>query len=261
MNLKKCSVCWEYIEKEFPFPLLDGENGVASKIVRVLCKCERKEADEREKKWEYEQKMVRISTLKNMSLMDNQLKKVTFDDIIVNEYNNNQVKICKRYTNKFNEMKRNKQGLILYGDVGTGKTYLSACIANKLLEEQKPVIMTSFAKLLNNVRDYQSQKDIMEKISNVSLVIMDDFGIERSSDYAFERMYEVVNTVYDFGIPLIITTNIDIKDMTSCKDIKLKRLYDRILERCYPVKFTGFSWRKNEAGRRYSEMKKILEEE
>ena len=50
----------------------------------------------------------------------------------------------------FDEMYRNNQGLLLYGPVGTGKSYAAACIANELLNQKIPVIMTSFVKILTD---------------------------------------------------------------------------------------------------------------
>ena len=258
--LKVCKKCGSYLERKIPFPLCDGTHRTQEMIVPVMCKCQIDEHEKREKKWQFDQKMIEISKLRNMSLMDNNLKNVRFDDLKITEHNEKQIKICRNYADKFEEVYNGKQGLLLYGDVGTGKTYLSACIANQLMvEKQYPVIMTSFSKMISHMATYKDE-NIMEKLSNVKLVIIDDFGIERSTDFAFEKIYEIVNTVYDKGIPLIVTTNISFADMKNADDLKLKRLYDRFFERCYPVKFQGLSFRKQKALSNYKKMKQLLEE-
>lgn len=74
-----------------------------------------------------------------------------------------------------------------------------------------------------------------------------------------EKVYNIIDTRYRNKLPMILTTNLTIDDMKSESDIRYSRIYDRILEVCYPMQFTGPSWRKREASRRYNEMEKLLE--
>ena len=156
-------------------------------------------------------------------------------------------------------MYKENQGLILYGSVGTGKSYAAAIIANELLEKKVQVVMTSFIKILKDVSTFDDSERL-QIITNASLLIIDDFGAERGTDYAIEKVYDIIDGRYRSNQPIILTTNLSIEQMKSCDDIRYSRIYDRIFEMCYPVKVNGFSWRKKEAASRYGEVKKILED-
>ena len=152
---------------------------------------------------------------------------------------------------------------MFYGDVGTGKSYTAAVIANELLDRMEAVIMTSFIKLVDEMgrfeRNNGEEADYIQKLNRASLLIIDDLGAERGSDFALEKVYDVIDSRYRSGKPLILTTNLEFEYMKKCADIRYSRIYDRIFEMCYPVKMSGQSWRKKEAVNRFDEMKKLLE--
>ena len=68
-------------------------------------------------------------------------------------YNPKQIDMAKRYIQHWKEFKKNSTGLLLWGNVGTGKSFIAGCIANALLDKGVPVIMTNFARLLNKLTD------------------------------------------------------------------------------------------------------------
>lgn len=116
--------------------------------------------------------------------------------------------------------------------------------------------MTSFVSLLHadkeNISNY--------RLNQASLLILDDFGAERGTDYALENVYNIIDSRYRSGKPIIITTNIALREMQICEDIRYSRIYDRLFEMCYPVKVEGKSWRKKEAVARFDDMKKMFGE-
>ena len=159
-------------------------------------------------------------------------------------------------------MLEKNQGLLFWGDVGTGKSFAAACIANYLLERKIPVIMTSFVKLLEVIQASREEEPaILNRLGYAKLVIFDDLGAERGTDYALEKVYNIIDSRYRKSLPMILTTNLTIEEMKRDMDIRYSRIYDRIFEICYPMQFTGPSWRKTEASRRFDEMKKLLEED
>ena len=91
------------------------------------------------------------------------------------------------------------------------------------------------------------------------LLIIDDLGAERGTDYSLERVYDIIDSRYRSNKPIILTTNLTMEQMKNCEDIRYNRIYDRIFEMCYPVKVSGLSWRKREAASRYAATKQILE--
>ena len=165
-----------------------------------------------------------------------------------------------RYAEKFDLMLEKNQGLLFWGDVGTGKSYAAACIANHLLDRKVPVIMTSFVKLLEVIQaSREDEPAILSRLGYARLVIFDDLGAERGTDYALEKVYNIIDSRYRASLPMILTTNLTLKEMKEATDIRYSRIYDRIFEVCYPMEFTGPSWRKVEASRRFEEMRQFLE--
>ena len=150
------------------------------------------------------------------------------------------------------------QGMLFYGPPGTGKSYLAAAIANELMEMQKSIIMTSFVKILDKTAESES---LVDSLNQADLLIIDYLGAERETSYALERVYNVIDSRYRANKPMLLTTNRGVDELKNSDNIQYRRVYDRILEICYPVEFTGPSWRRKEAGTRYNEMLKLLEED
>lgn len=260
-ELKICPKCGEVTEKVLDFPLLDGSGRRIKKAVTIMCKCRREELRETEERFAREERMRKMADLRRLSLMDDRLREVDFTSFRESRENSKMLAVARKYVANFDEMKKRGQGILFYGDVGTGKSYTAAAIANELLKGMRPVIMTSFIKLLDVLRkSYDDNAEAsIDGMNEADLLIIDDFGAERGTDYALEKVYDVVDNRYRSGKPLILTTNLDIAVMRSCTDIRYSRIYDRVFEMCYPVKATGQSWRKKEAVSRFDEMKRIFE--
>lgn len=194
--------------------------------------------------------------------MDAQFAISTFDNFQQTKFNGRNLELCQRYAKKFDAMLEKNQGLLFWGQVGTGKSFAAACIANYLLDHKIPVMMTSFVKLLEAVQHgKENESDIIRRLNRAKLVIFDDLGAERSTDYAIERVYNIIDSRYRARLPMILTTNLTIDEMKGEVDIRYTRIYDRVFETCYPMQFTGPSFRKKEASRRFTEMEKLLAED
>lgn len=132
----------------------------------------------------------------------------------------------------------------------TGKSFLAACIANALIEKGTPVLMTNFSKILNQMGGLYSEEryQYIASFSQFPLLVIDDLGIERRTYYALEQVYSVVDERYKSGMPLIITTNLTIREIREPEDVAHARIFSRILEMCTPVHVTGGD-RRNALGR------------
>lgn len=230
-------------------------------ILPVLCKCRMEEYRKQKERDEFEQKMVQLRRMKDASLMDAKYRDASFRTYIVTEKNRKVKQLAERYTDCFSQMFEENQGLIFYGPVGSGKSYTAACIANGLLERFIPVIMTSFVKIMQNTQGFETDEaDYLAQLNTAKLLILDDLGAERNTDYAIEKLYNVIDSRSRAAKPMILTTNLSLEDMMNCQDIRYKRIYDRIFETCYPVFVEGDSFRRIEAGRRFDRMREFLEE-
>ena len=96
-------------------------------------------------------------------------------------------------------------------------------------------------------------------MNSAKLVIFDDLGAERNTDYALEKIYNIIDSRYRRKLPMLLTTNLTIDEMKDEEDRRYSRIYDRIFETCYTMQFTGPSWRKKEASRRFTEMEKLFD--
>ena len=99
-------------------------------------------------------------------------------------------------------------GLLLWGDVGTGKSFFAGCVANALLDKGVPVLMTNFAKILNSLTGIypQDRNEFINSLNQYSLLIIDDLGVERNSEFALEQVFHVIDSRYRSMKPMIITT-------------------------------------------------------
>lgn len=80
-------------------------------------------------------------------------------------------------------------------------------------------------------------------LAKYSLLIIDDLGAERSTEYATENVFNVIDRRYRSGKPLIVTTNLQLAELLEEESVARKRIYDRILEMCVPIRVSGASKR------------------
>lgn len=133
-----------------------------------------------------------ISRLKSAGLQDNTFFGYTFANC---DGTHPRTQYAHRYAEYFTEFQKNGQGLLFWGNVGTGKTFLAGCIANALMEKNVPVLMTSFPKLLNALGwIYSGEKnEYLKSLNRYQLLIIDDLGVERDTPYVLEMVYLVID--------------------------------------------------------------------
>ena len=164
------------------------------------------------------------------------------------DMNDKNFQICHRYACSF--LKKDVGiGLVLYGDVGTGKTFGSSCIANHLMNNGKSVFVINLGLYLNKLKSEWSigEKEMLKMAGECDLLIIDDFGAEKVSDWVLEKVFLLIDERYRTGKPLIISTNLNYdKGGINCEIRRIfgKRIKDRIDAICFPVSYKGESKRK-----------------
>lgn len=259
-----CGKCHTRRQVEIDMPDLNTKPFDPTRKIRtkvpVSCRCRAEKQRQEELRQQRDKEMQAIDSLKKQSLMDERLRDACFDNFQKTKDNAYNLKLCLRYAMHFEEMLEKNQGLLFYGGVGTGKTFAAACIANHLLGQRVPVVMTSFVKLLDAMQGFKDDDGaLIARLNRAKLLIIDDLGAERGTDFALEKVYNIVDSRYRARLPIILTTNLTMAEMKETMDIRYTRIYDRIFELCYPMQFKGQSWRKTEAARRFDEMKSFLE--
>lgn len=106
----------------------------------------------------------------------------------------------------------------------------------------------------------EDRNKYLASFNHFNLLIIDDLGIERNSEYALEQVYNVVDSRYLSRLPFIITTNLPLAELQAPKDLAHARIYDRVLERCTPICFSGKNYRKDNAAANKTEAARLLNE-
>lgn len=143
---------------------------------------------------------------------------------------------CLDYANNFTP---DADSLFFFGKTGLGKTFLSSCIAKKLLSEGVNVFFGSILKLFRQIEDERFRRregDTTGIIINAELVILDDLGSEFQTSFTDSVLYEIINERLNSGRPTIISTNLSMKELDS-------KYNDRIVSRLTgffsPIMFIG----------------------
>ena len=226
----------------------------------VMCDCQRIAEEKAEAAFQKRQEEIRIERMKASGLQDRYLHDYTFAN---DKGYNPEIEKAQQYVTEWAMMKENCIGLLLWGDVGTGKTFIAACIANALIEKGVSVLMTNFSKILNSLSgmfDVDRNKFI-ESFNRYSLLIIDDLGIERNSEFALEQVFNVIDSRYRSKKPLIVTTNLTLDELKHPKDLAHARIYDRALERCVPLKVNRQNIRQFNAANTLRSAKKLFSTE
>ncbi len=117
------------------------------------------------------------------------------------------------------------------------------------LDRDVPVLMTNFPSILNRLTGVfaEDRAAFIASLDDYSLLVIDDLGVERNTEYAMEQMFTVIDSRYRSKKPLIVTTNLKLEEIKNPPDLAHARIYDRILERCAPVLFSGKNFREEGA--------------
>jgi len=110
--------------------------------------------------------------------------------------------------------------LLLRGNYGCGKTHLAAAIANFAVEMGVPTLFLTVPDLLDKLRfSFASEdttfEDRFDEIRNASLLVLDDFGTQNATEWAQEKLFQIVNYRYINKLPLVVTTNLGLNEIEA----------------------------------------------
>ena len=220
------------------------------------CRCRQATREKQEKEERARLHYEKVQRLKLQGFTDWAMQHWTF----ANDHGQNpQMQLAQRYVAHWPEMREKNVGLLLWGGVGTGKSFMAGCIANALMEQEVTVCMTNFARIMNELNNaFSGRNEVVDRLCGYPLLVIDDFGMERGTEYALEQIYNIIDSRYRSKKPLIVTTNLTLEELNKPTDMAHSRIYDRILERCAPIRINNRNIRKDNASANLQEAKKIL---
>ncbi len=226
-----------------------------SSIEYERCDCKQSKAywnevdlkEEKQKKRKQFEQMIRQFYIQNY--IGKQIQDYKFDNFITTETNKKEVEIAKDFTEKCIN-KNQKNGLIITGKSGVGKTHLATAILNKLTEKDVLVLMGRLILLLdvikNTFKDFSSkEKDIIELYSKVDILIIDDLGTERISSWALEKLYTIIENRNENKLPIIVTTRfnkeslLDRFSQSEEKDLS-EAVIQKLYQFCYGIELKNY---------------------
>lgn len=223
--------------------------------VRCICKCQA-EIRDRENEIERQKEKQRIvDKIKSTSLLGEKYKNVSFENTETKHSQNFELVFnrCKKYCEVANKVLKDGIGIYLFGEKGTGKSRLTACMANELMNNYYTVLYTNFAEISKYIRNtFKNSNDteynFIEKLTSIDFLFIDDFGTELVSKndkdlWLQEQVFQVINKRYNNNKPIIFTSNYSLRQLFEERGVADKTI-DRIQEICEIMKLEGTSYRR-----------------
>jgi DNA replication protein DnaC len=161
-------------------------------------------------------------------------REVSFDREPVASMNDALLREVRTYVRAIDQRLEEGRGIWFVGGVGTGKTTLAMLISKAAMEADRTVAVYSLPRLLALLRDtfdddaQFSLNELIDRLCSVDLLHIDDLGAEQSSAWVLEQLYSIVNTRYEDGKALVLTTNLD-------KEALVEQIGPRTVSRLYEI--------------------------
>lgn len=254
LSEERCPVCGERI-RYGSVPIIGGRE------FRINCKCE----DEQIKKERAERitagEAVIRAEMRMASGVPKKYRSAELEEIVPSRGQAKAYEAACAFVRRFGEG-RHTDGIYFIGGVGSGKTYLSAAVANAVIARWRipeweaecaadgnavrcfPVRFTGTMELFERLkRSYAKDsggEDLLHVYKTAPLLVLDDLGAEKPSDWTRERLFEIIDYRYSQELPLILTTN---RKTDALKNDLGERICDRIREMCVFAPVTAVSQR------------------
>lgn len=235
---------------EFP-PALQRKYGKPGEWYYNPCtpECEQKN-DQRE--WELNRREARVKSLQGRSGLSKRMKGYTFSnfDQDVSDEAMNARQRAMTYVFDWEEHRETGQGIYLCGDVGTGKTHLAVAVMNELMSKKRvPSLFVTIPELLDNLRGSYNDPgrnldEWMDAVKNADLLVLDDLGSERVTEWVRERLFVLINHRYREALPTVFTSNVGPKDLATQLG---ERTASRVISMCDWIDLEGQDYRETEA--------------
>jgi len=229
---------------------------------------EKREIEERkqqEEEAEVQRKLLRIKWRRESGLPLH-LQNLEFGNLD-NSYNPKAQKLCRDWADDFDLDRAKESGsLVLYSSVpGVGKTTLMACITNLIFDNWKgqpsnrsscPIRFISGPDLVRRIRStygirkednvHEREEDVYRELTGKPLLLLDDVGKEKASDFTRETYWYIVNERVAANLPVVLNTRLPLYGEGGLNDLMGIDTVDRLYGMCQgrTVEVTGTSYRR-----------------
>ena len=150
---------------------------------------------------------------------------------------------CRAYSEREMLFSDKRNGLLILGGVGSGKTHLAAAVSNTFTDRGIPVLFGTFSDHLEHIReefDVGGQRQYLSMMKNTPVLVLDDVGKEKKTDWSKQILFDVINYRYEHLLPVIITTNFDADGLATHVG---NAVWSRLYEMCGGVETKGKDYR------------------
>ncbi len=191
------------------------------------------------------QRLARSKARSLSAVIPRRYRDVSFERPPVTDIEPAIVGATRRFAGSIEEHLEAGRGLWFMGPPGTGKTTLAMLVSQAALKAGRSVAIYSLPRLLNEIRDThraeRSHVDLLDRLTEVDLLHIDDIGAQRSTDWVLEELYSIVNGRYEDERSMVVTTNILDRD-ELCEQITA-RTVSRLTEMCDELPLLGHDHR------------------
>ena len=220
---------------------------VLNRNMPTPCKCRKEQIKQEEEREEKIKKQRQIDRLRKASLLGEKYREALFENTETTHSKEFATIYgrCKKYCEVAEAVLKKGVGIYLFGTKGTGKSRLTACMGNELMNNYFTVLYTNFAEISKKILG--SKEDFIEQLARIDFLFIDDFGTEKVTKnnediWLQEKVFEVINRRYINNKPIIFTSNYSLAELIQERGMADKTV-DRIMEMCEVMKLEGQSYR------------------
>ena len=246
-GLYYCTKCHTLRETEKIVPVFERR-------MPVMCKCMREAEQKAKEKDEYNRKMQMVDRIRSASLLGERYKDTTFanTDLSVGGEFEKAFYRCRRYCEIADDALEKGYGIYIYGNSGTGKTHLTACICNELINQYRQCLFTNFfeiSKLIRSTYNRNTEAEgVIKRICEIDFLFIDDLGTEilrknGEDNWLQEQVFDIINKRYNNEKPTIFSSNYSLNELIEQRGM-MEKTVDRIMEMSTAIiKLNGASYR------------------
>lgn len=218
----------DYLKPQYNCPLCEDTGYIITDYSNKMCNCLKQEL----LNLAYNKSNLNNLALENFSTFNfnKYSDKIDYDRYNVNisprDNMKNILKIVKNFIYNFDN--KTQKNLLFTGNTGLGKTFLSNCIANEILNMNKTVLYQTAPIMLDSIIDYRFNRndgEIYNYILSVDLLIIDDLGTESMNSLKFTELFNIINSrILSNNTKTLISTNLSVNELLKNYD---ERIFSR----------------------------------